>query len=97
MAIKNVRHYQQWREDPIGCMRPAVTCTGCDTHYPKSVDEGNAIYSGFSLIQCGKCQPTIEFHTEIIWRNGIAYGVTPSERDAHYESEEAEAHHDGLF
>ena len=61
MAVKNFRQWQAWREDPIGCTRPAVSCQTCDTHYPRGTDEGNAIYEGFNLVECGKCQ-VVEFH-----------------------------------
>ena len=56
MAVKNFRQWHAWREDPIGCTRPPVTCQNCDTHYPRGTDEGNAIYEGFNLVECGKCQ-----------------------------------------
>lgn len=59
---RDLRDWQAWREDPR-CPRPAVTCQSCDTHYPRGTDEGNAIYQGFNLLQCGNCQQ-VEFHTE---------------------------------
>jgi len=46
--------WQMWRED-YRCARPAVTCEGCRTHYPRGKDEGNATYIGYSLKTCGNC------------------------------------------
>lgn len=51
---RDLRAWQDWRDD-YRCTRPAVTCQGCDTHYPKGKDEGNAVYSGFNLVSCGEC------------------------------------------
>jgi len=59
MSQKHLRQWQAWREDSR-CTRPPVTCQGCETHYPKGVDEGNAIYIGFNLVECGNCQ-SVEF------------------------------------
>lgn len=66
MSQKHLRQWLAWRED-YRCTRPAVTCQNCDTHYPRGKDEGNAIYIGFNLVECGNCQqvefaePTILF------------------------------------
>ena len=54
--------WRNWRED-YRSSRPSVTCQGCDTHYPRGKDEGNAIYNGSTLVECGKCQDVI-FHAE---------------------------------
>ncbi|MDD9972980.1 MAG: hypothetical protein OXU27_03190 [Candidatus Poribacteria bacterium] len=53
--------WRAWRED-YRSSRPPVTCQKCDTHYPRGKDEGNAIYRGFTLVQCGNCPkpPTAE-------------------------------------
>ena len=59
MSQKHLPQWQAWREDSR-CTRPAVTCQGCDTHYPRGKDEGNAIYQGFNLVECGNCQK-VEF------------------------------------
>ena len=59
MSQKHLRQWQAWRDD-YRCTRPAVTCQNCDTHYPRGKDEGNAIYIGFNLVECGNCQ-SVEF------------------------------------
>ena len=59
---RDLRQWAAWRDD-YRCMRPAVTCQKCDTHYPRGKDEGNAIYIGFRLVQCGNCQEVV-FHEE---------------------------------
>ena len=59
---RDLRQWAAWRDD-YRCMRPAVTCQKCDTHYPRGKDEGNAIYIGFRLVQCGNCQQ-VEFAAE---------------------------------
>jgi len=46
--------WRAWRED-YRCDRPAVTCEGCGTHYPRGKDEGNATYIGYALKSCGAC------------------------------------------
>lgn len=51
---RDLRAWQDWRDDSR-CTRPAVTCQGCDTHYPRGKDEGNAVYLGFNLVSCGEC------------------------------------------
>ena len=44
-----------WRDDNRS-ERPAVTCEGCGTHYPRgNQDTGNATYIGYSLKTCGAC------------------------------------------
>ena len=49
---------EQWRawRDDYRSSRPAVTCEGCGTHYPRGKDEGNATYIGYSLKSCEECQ-----------------------------------------
>ena len=46
--------WKMYRED-YRCTRPAVTCEGCGTHYPRGKDEGNATYIGYALKTCGNC------------------------------------------
>ena len=56
MAYRNpeAEQWLAWRDD-YRSERPAVTCEGCGTHYPRGKDEGNATYIGFSLKSCGAC------------------------------------------
>ena len=47
--------WRAWRED-YRSERPAVTCEGCGTHYPRgNQDTGNATYIGYALKTCGAC------------------------------------------
>lgn len=46
--------WQAWRQD-YRCERPAVTCDGCGTHYPRGKDTGNATYIGYALKSCEAC------------------------------------------
>ena len=62
MKNKHLRQWLAWRDD-YRCARPPVTCENCDTHYPAGKDEGNAIYLGFRLVECGNCQQ-VEFAAE---------------------------------
>ena len=66
-----------WRED-YRAPRPAVTCVGCGTHYPRGKDTGNATYIGYSLKSCGECQRIRReksrqdhFQARLARRNGI--------------------------
>lgn len=55
MSQKHLQQWRAWRED-YRSSRPAVTCENCDTHYPRGVDEGNATYHGYRLVECGNCK-----------------------------------------
>ena len=73
---------EQWRawRDDYRSSRPAVTCEGCGTHYPRgNQDEGNATYIGYSLKSYGECQRISQreksrqdhFQAHLASRNGI--------------------------
>ena len=46
--------WKMYRED-YRCTRPAVTCEGCGTHYPRGKETGTATYIGYALKTCGEC------------------------------------------
>ena len=46
--------WRAWRDD-YRCTRPAVSCDGCGTHYPRGTETGNATYIGYALKTCGEC------------------------------------------
>lgn len=48
--------WRAWRDD-YRCARPeAVTCQGCDTHYPVHQDAGQMNFdAGFNLVRCSEC------------------------------------------
>ena len=52
--VCTAEQWRAWRDD-YRSERPAVTCDGCGTHYPRGKDEGNATYIGYSLKSCGAC------------------------------------------
>lgn len=62
MSQKHLQQWRAWRDD-YRSSRPPVTCQNCDTHYPQGKDEGNAVYQGFNLVECGKCQQ-VDFTAE---------------------------------
>ena len=64
MAFKNLRQWAAWWQDPR-CIRPAVTCQKCDTHYPRGKDTGNSIFNGYTLIECGACQE-VKFSENVV-------------------------------
>ena len=59
MKTQRLEQWRAWRED-YRSSRPPVTCQNCETHYPAGKDEGNAVYMGYNLVQCGNCQQ-VEF------------------------------------
>ena len=62
MKTQHLQQWRAWRED-YRSSRPPVTCETCETHYPSGQDEGNAVYIGYRLVQCGNCQE-VEFAAE---------------------------------
>ena len=79
--------WRAWRED-YRSERPAVTCEGCGTHYPRGKDEGNATYIGYSLKTCGAChrenelkrasaRVSLKLHRHITARKNTPKGSQP--------------------
>ena len=51
----NRDNWRFWRED-YRCERPAVSCEGCDTFYPRGQSATQMKFDGFRLVFCSECR-----------------------------------------